>query len=123
MLNRSDEPLPLVPESEQEIVAVPLMTRSLAEALELAEALQPDDRMRLIAELWQSLPPKNRAAIIAYGLENLHASDDQKPRVSPAASPDPIWPELRRVLFDPANTSQLYSAPKRFDLATIFVIT
>src|SRR4051794_19797127 len=103
MLNSAEEPLPLVPESEQDVVAVPLMTRSLAEALEMAESLQPDDRMRLIAELWQSLPPKNRAAIIAYGLENLHSPDDDKPRESPATSPDPIWPEVRRLLFDPAN--------------------
>jgi hypothetical protein len=34
-----------------------------------------------------------------------------------------FWSMLRHVLFDPANTSELYTAPRRFDLATLFVMT
>jgi hypothetical protein len=34
-----------------------------------------------------------------------------------------IGPTLWDRLFDPARTSELYSAPQRFDLATIFVVT
>ena len=79
--------------------------------------------MRLIARLWETLPPKNRAAILAFGLENIHIpTGDNTPKTSEPPL-EPIWPKVREVLFDPSKTSELYSAPRRFDLATIFVVT
>jgi hypothetical protein len=82
--------------------------------------------MRLIATLWESLPPKNRAAILAFGLENFqYATDVKSPSDVERALSDPTPPPtiIWQALFDPTKTSELYSAPKRFDLATIFVMT
>lgn len=38
-------------------------------------------------------------------------------------SPESAWEELMRPLFDPRRASGIYSVPRRFDLATIFVVT
>lgn len=42
------------------------------------------------------------------------------PQVDPSES---AWEELMRPLFDPTRASGIYSVPRRFDLATIFVVT
>jgi hypothetical protein len=95
----------------------------LDEVLTLAESLDPKDQMRLIAQLLESLPPKHRAAIVEFGLQRERTPVDKivtgvhLPRLGPTG------PRLWERLFDPANTSELYSAPRRFDLATIFVVT
>src|SRR5262245_49020350 len=98
----------------------------LDDVLAQAASLDTKDQMRLIATLWESLPPKNRAAILAFGLENFQyatdvksTSDVERALSEPTPPPTIIW----QALFDPTNTSELYSAPKRFDLATIFVMT
>jgi hypothetical protein len=95
----------------------------LAQVVEAAESLAPDDRVRLITRLWKSLPSKHRAEIIWFGIENLQTSDQANtgPAVQKPAEPPGF--DLHRLLFDPSNTSELYSAPRRFDLATIFVVT
>jgi hypothetical protein len=96
----------------------------LDDVLAQAEKLETKDQMRLIATLWESLPPKNRAAILAFGLENFQYSTDVKsPSDVERALSEPKPPAIWNALFDPTNTSELYSAPKRFDLATIFVMT
>src|SRR5690349_19880668 len=91
----------------------------VAEVMELAEKLEPTDRTQLIIWLFGTLPAKNRSAIMAFGLENLRERRDGVAyRYAPHASPppSPLWQQL----FDPTKTSELYSAPRRFDLATIF---
>lgn len=101
-------------------------TAKLDEALAVAKSLETKDQMRLIATLWESLPPKNRAAILAFGLENFPHAEDMMPTaasVRPSTSKPPPPPAIWEALFNPAKTSELFSAPKRFDLATIFVIT
>jgi hypothetical protein len=104
-------------------------TPALAAVTDAAESLRPDDRMRLIARLWESLPTRNRAAIVAYGIENVHRLADeaeQREQLLPPTKPpqlESIWPVVWAFLFDPAQTSGLYSAPRRFDLTTIFVVT
>src|SRR3954454_19688655 len=88
-----------------------------------ADWLDPKDQVRLIAHLLESLPSKHRAAIVEFGLNRFRTPGDKLgvrvdlPRVNP------IGPTLWDRLFDPARTSELYSAPQRFDLATIFVVT
>src|SRR5262245_62171081 len=90
---------------------------ALAEVMELAEQLEPPDRTQLIVWLFGTLPAKNRSAIMAFGLENLRERRDDATAYSyvPHASPgpSPLWQQL----FDPTKTSELYSAPRRFDLA------
>lgn len=94
-----------------------------------AKALSPDDRLRLVTRLWKSLPAEHQRALSSLLRED-EIQEFFSPR-DPFASL-PILPrrpkglrenELWKKLFDPANTSELYSAPKRFDLATIFVVT
>jgi hypothetical protein len=96
---------------------------AVAEVMELAEKLEPGDRTQLIIWLFGTLPAKNRSAIMAFGLENLRprSSDGTVYGWAPHASPrpSPLWQKL----FDTTETSDLYSAPRRFDLATIFVVT
>src|SRR5262249_43539533 len=95
----------------------------VAEVMELAEKLESTDRTQLVIWLFGTLPAKNRSAIMAFGLENLRERKDEGTayRYVPHASPppSPLWQQL----FDPTKTSELYSAPRRFDLATIFVVT
>lgn len=90
---------------------------------EIAMSLTPDDCTILIADLWDSLPQKNRAAIVRYTVENVsHPSTLRNLRQNSLAA-EKTGPTIWDRLFDPASTSELYSAPRRFDLATIFVVT
>ncbi len=115
---------------------------SLAEVAQLADSLAPLDQVRLIARLMESLPAGYRAAVVEFGLQG-NSSGKLRPRRDrtaplfsrsnaeadasgepvPPPITDLIWPKLWSRLFDPAQTSELYSAPRRFDLATIFVVT
>jgi hypothetical protein len=104
--------------------AKPSAAPTLDEAMELAGRLEPGDRTRLFAWLWQSLPTNFRAAVITYGLENVQLpSEEQAPGAANERPVEPIGPNLWEFLFDPSKISNLYSAPRRFDLATIFVVT
>ena len=115
---------------------------SVADVANLADSLAPPDRVRLIARLMESLPTAYRAAVVEFGLQSNSSGKLQprRSRITPffdrsdaetdaADGPAPpnivdlIWPKLWSRLFDPAQTSELYSAPRRFDLATIFVVT
>lgn len=83
---------------------------------QLAESLKPDDRLELVARLWQTLPREQRASLATMQL------DEAQGRFEDFVI-EPRGPNIWRSLFDPAKTSELYSAPRRFDLATIFVVT
>src|SRR3954471_6608040 len=95
----------------------------LTEAVEAAQLLEPNDRVRLVTRLWESLPAKHRAEIVWFGIENLQTPAEENSGPAIQKQPEPVGFDLHRLLFDPSNTSQLYSAPRRFDLATIFVVT
>src|SRR3954470_19246843 len=95
----------------------------LTEAVEAAQLLEPSDRVRLVTRLWESLPAKHRAEIVWFGIENLQSHVEENTGPTVQNPPEPVGFYLHRLLFDPSNTSQLYSAPRRFDLATIFVVT
>src|SRR3954454_18006243 len=95
----------------------------LTEAVEAAQLLEPSDRVRLVTRLWESLPAKHRAEIVWFGIENLQSHVEENTGPTVQKPPEPVGFYLHRLLFDPSNTSELYSAPRRFDLATIFVVT
>jgi hypothetical protein len=96
---------------------------SLAEVSELAESLDPQDQMRLVSRLLISLPWAHRAAAVEFGLQCIQDSNNSPSHGDAAPHTDSNSSQLWERLFDPAKTSELYSAPRRFDLATIFVVT
>lgn len=96
---------------------------ALDDVFQTAAQLEPDDRLRLVARLWKSLPADHRAALVTLQLEEVHGDRTHSPVHPTGESANPIWPKVYARLFDPQHTSDLYSAPRRFDLATIFVVT
>jgi putative addiction module component (TIGR02574 family) len=98
----------------------------LNQAFSAAEALTPDDRLRLIARLWASLPQEHWAAPTPFELHDLERRlrDYDDGRLA-----DVPWEIVRAIVTNrpaphrPARVSKLYSAPRRFDLATIFAVT
>lgn len=88
-----------------------------------AGPLTPDERLRLVARLWKTLPRDHRAALVTLQLEDAHGDRERSAIHRPDPPIDPIWPKVRERLFDRSHASGLYSAPRRFDLATIFVVT
>lgn len=97
-------------------------TSAVDELHRLAMPLDPDEKLRLVARLWKSLPQEHRAALLTLQLEEKR-NDGQRFGFARPQQIDPLWPKIYQVLFDPTNVSELYSAPRRFDLATIFVVT
>jgi hypothetical protein len=95
-------------------------TPTVDEVHRLAKSLTHLSRLKLAARLWTSLPPTYRSALIQLQLEDIQNPSAMLPADPPAGTSTGT---LRRFLFDPSNTSELYSAPRRFDLATIFVVT
>jgi len=102
------------------------MPRSLSirveDVLSMAEALAPEDRLRLIERLWESMPsgswPAPSAEDMAAATRRLMDSD--------VRWMDPVpWLVVRRLIADSIKRSRpkVYSAPRRFDLATIFIVT
>src|SRR6476659_4007208 len=73
----------------------------LNQALELVESLEVDDRLRLIARFWEALPDMHRTSLALLVRGSLQ----------------PLEPSVRRP------SAKVYSAPRRFDLATIFAVT
>ena len=85
-------------------------------------ALEPADRLRLIARLWASLPPEYWAAPTSDERAEHHG------RIDPAAAGSLLDVPWRIVNVDldrhtRVAGAKVYSAPRRFDLATIFVVT
>lgn len=85
--------------------------------------LSADDRLRLVVQLWKSLPAEHRSALATLQMEDTARPENQLLPAPKAAEKKPRGPTLIDNLFDPSHTSDLYTAPRRFDLATIFVVT
>jgi hypothetical protein len=96
----------------------PRRTPNLDEVHGLATSLTSIQQLKLAARLWSSLPPMFQSALLRLQLEDI-----QNPQLLPDAEAETSRQSLLRFLFDRTNTSELYSAPRRFDLATIFVVT
>jgi len=100
---------------------------NLDDIWDLAESLGPDERLRLVTRLWKTLPRDHRAALVTLQLE--HVQNNRSHNLSDANStvfespPGPSVPDLVDRIFNPEHMSGLYSAPRRFDLASIFVVT
>ena len=92
------------------------------DAFFFAEPLSPDDRLRLIARLWASLPPDHWAAPSPAEL-----ADVERRLAEHAAgqTADVPWEIVNRMLVnhEAARRGRIYSAPRRFDLATILIVT
>jgi hypothetical protein len=94
----------------------------LDDAFRAAEPLDPDDRMRLIARLWESLPADYWAAPDGEeraSVRGMLAGNDMR---GLAGLPRRIAKRLLAVPAAPPAES-IYSAPRRFDLATVFAVT
>jgi hypothetical protein len=111
------------PRGEDSALSEPAPPPTYEDVLQSAETLELEDRIRLTSRLLMSLPLKHRAALVTFGLESLEQSANEALRQARQNIGTPFWPMPWRFLFDPANTSGLYAAPRRFDLATIFVVT
>jgi hypothetical protein len=92
------------------------------EILYQAKSLAPDKRLDLIVRLWQSLPQESWPRSTA---EELAEVERTLARQGVARGESVPWPVVQRVLADSVRSSRpkVYSAPKRFDLSTIFAIT
>jgi hypothetical protein len=95
---------------------------SLEDVFVTVEQLNPPDRLRLIKRLWETLPaeywPERSDIELADVRRRLAKHDIQKMETVP-------WPIVERLLADCAHStgSKLYAVPRRFDLATIFIVT
>jgi putative addiction module component (TIGR02574 family) len=95
----------------------------LDDAFNAAESLEPDDRLRLIARLWASLPAEHWAA---PGEEELRQIERQLNDFDTDRLAEVPWKIVRQIASERWHSlppPKLYSAPRRFDLATIFVVT
>jgi hypothetical protein len=94
----------------------------LDEVMKAAESLDANERLRLMAGIWASLPPSHIAAPTPEELADLKAQldeyDDGHARHFP-------WAVVKQLMAGSARQppAKIYSAPRRFDLATIFVVT
>lgn len=94
----------------------------LEDAFKATESLDPDDRLRLIARLWASLPEDYWAAPGAVDRADVRAMLARDDTDQMANLPYKIARQV--VGMPPAPPgAKIYSAPRRFDLATIFVVT
>jgi putative addiction module component (TIGR02574 family) len=95
---------------------------SLEDVIEAAAKLTPQERLRLIGRLWETLPaecwPATDEVELADVRRRLAKHDIQRMEAVP-------WPIVERLLADCAHStgSKVYAAPRRFDLATIFIVT
>jgi hypothetical protein len=87
-----------------------------------SQSLDPDDRMRLIARLWESLPDDYWAAPDSRERARIDSMLIRGDTEGLAELPRRI---ARKLLSPPSSPrlEKIYSAPRRFDLATIFVVT
>ena len=92
------------------------------EALHTAKSLAPDERLKLIARLWASLPHEFWPLPTERQINESHRRM-AKQGLSPGEAVP--WPVVEQMLADCVRSSRptVYSAPRRFDLATIFVVT
>jgi hypothetical protein len=92
------------------------------EVVRLAESLGPDDRVSLIARLWKSLPQESWPRRTDDELVESHRQLAKGGIVRNESVP---WPLVEQILADSVRSSRpkVYSAPRRFDLTTILVVT
>jgi hypothetical protein len=96
--------------------------KSVADLIAIAEILSPNDRLRLIAAVWGSLPPSHPSAPSAKQLSELQGClancDEDCTKEFP-------WATVAQLMSgeQPENITRIYSVPRRFDLSTIFVVT
>jgi hypothetical protein len=81
------------------MLPTPPPTTKLDELLDQAKSLDPDDRLRLVLSVWSTLPP-----------DHLETLDNT------------VLADLRRRILNGSEAAKVYSVPRRFDLATIFVV-
>jgi hypothetical protein len=94
---------------------------TLDEVVAVAESLAPDDRLRLIARLWESMPAEHWAAPSPNELIEIKRRLGDFSTVAATIIPSGFIERVRA--FCAPGGPALYSAPRRFDLATIFVVT
>jgi hypothetical protein len=92
----------------------------LDNAFQVAQSLLPFDRMRLIAKLWSTLTPRQRATLVSIQFDGFGGPVDGLSLSR--LKQDPVVQAIRRFFVDTTDTPNLCSAPRRFDLATIFVV-
>jgi putative addiction module component (TIGR02574 family) len=92
------------------------------ETLHAAQSLTPDERLKLIARLWASLPHELWPTPTEKQLDESHRRLAGEGIRSGEAVP---WLVVEQMLADCVRSTRpvIYSAPRRFDLATIFVVT
>lgn len=92
------------------------------DAFFFAEPLSPDDRLRLIARLWASLPPDHWAAPSPAELAELRR---RLPEHDAGQTAEVPWEIVSRMLVnhEVAQRGRIYSAPRRFDLFTVMIVT
>jgi putative addiction module component (TIGR02574 family) len=96
---------------------------SAADLARAAEKLTTDDRLRLMAELWASIPPWHQASATPSELAELRRNLDDYDAGRLDHFP---WAIVRILMADnkpPSAAWKVYSVPRRFDLSTIFVVT
>lgn len=102
----------------------PSRTRAerIADILAVADSLPINDRLRVIADMWGSLPPGQFPAPSSQDLAELRRHLDNYDARQVDVFP---WPAISRLMAgrDAEPVARVYSAPRRFDLATIFVVT
>lgn len=92
------------------------------EVVLIAKSLSPDDRLSLIARLWKSLPQESWPRTTSDELVEAHR---QLAKEGIARNANVPWPLVEQILADSVRSSRpkVYSAPRRFDLTTILVVT
>lgn len=92
------------------------------EVFAAATTLSPNERVSLIARLWKSLPKEDWPRPTP---EELIEADCLLAKENIARNEHVPWPLVERILADSVRSSRpkVYSAPRRFDLSTIMVVT
>jgi hypothetical protein len=100
----------------------PVAELPFADVLARANSLEPENRLRLIAAIWASLPSWHPASPIECERLQLleHLDDFDAGRIDKFP-----WKALQRMIAgEPQRPpTKVYSAPRRFDLATILIVT
>lgn len=93
-----------------------------ADILAHANSLDPEDRLRLIAAVWGSLPVWHPAAPTTGKQTELQTCLDDYDERRIEKFP---WEVVQGLMAAESNATpwKIYSVPRRFDLATIFVVT
>jgi hypothetical protein len=99
----------------------PAAKLSAAELLAHAKSLSPDERLRLMAAIWESLPVWHAAAPSPGDRAKLQSYLDDFEEGRNGRFP---WQVVQELMAGKSQApAKIYSVPRRFDLATIFVVT